>query len=199
MLCDLPEAHEHVRLHLASSELPEERHWRTIPAHVAFNLTDGHSHLSGEKLIDMNPLPMHDSPWSAEVETHVSSVWLEHDRSWHAERQACLHVLTEAPQCRGSWHGSVRVFAAHTPCVSCLACLVQTWCALQPGVKVLVHFDTWESAYAACVSAVPVLAGLVEPCPDWRADWDGCSSSNEPVGFPDCVRDWRADWDDVDT
>jgi len=75
-------------------------------------------------------------------------VFVEHDRSSHAERMALLSVGDVIQDAGGKLHpdskigGSVCVYATHTPCISCLAVFCQFKRRL-PDVKLYFYFDTW--------------------------------------------------------
>jgi len=76
-------------------------------------------------------------------------VFVEHDRSPHAERMAMLFLGEEIKSRGGKLHpdakikGGVCVYASHTPCISCLACFCQFRRKL-PGVNLWVCFDDWH-------------------------------------------------------
>lgn len=75
-------------------------------------------------------------------------VFVEHDRSSHAERMALISVGEIIKQAGGKLHpdsairGSTAVYASHTPCISCLAVFCQFKRKL-PNVKLYFLFDTW--------------------------------------------------------
>lgn len=79
----------------------------------------------------------------------ILPVFVDHDRSSHSERQALLMMLQHVNVDRktegvedGS-KGQARVYATHTPCISCLSSMCQfTRC--WPGATVKVTFDTWK-------------------------------------------------------
>jgi len=75
-------------------------------------------------------------------------VFVEHDRSSHAERMALLSIGDVIKETGGKLHpdskisGSVCVYATHTPCISCLAVFCQFKRRL-PGVNLYFYYDTW--------------------------------------------------------
>ncbi|CAK9114146.1 Uncharacterized protein SCF082_LOCUS52881 [Durusdinium trenchii] len=92
-------------------------------------------------------------PWGYAVSKPEVSEWLlpvfvEHDRSSHAERMALLAVGQLVKSAGGKLHpdspvkGTVSVYASHTPCISCMAVFCQFKQRL-PGVKLYVCFDKW--------------------------------------------------------
>ena len=146
------EGREKVRAQLASSvcELPVEPHTRSMPSYVSFELSDGIAEFVGAKLV--HPAI---SKCSEEFEAMVVPVRLGNDRAGHSERQACLHVLAEVQRARAPLRGSVRLFAAHTPCCSCLACICQLRCVLGPHVDIAVDFDLWKDTCRAAAALAP--------------------------------------------
>lgn len=80
----------------------------------------------------------------------ILPVFVDHDRSAHAERQAMLVFLEDAPideKTEGvkatGVEGQLRIYASHTPCISCLSSMAQfTRCFEGAGMKVT--FDTWR-------------------------------------------------------
>lgn len=93
-------------------------------------------------------------PWGYAAEKPGVSEWLlpvfvEHDRSSHAERMALL-ALGETIKAAGMTihpdskiRGAVCVYASHTPCISCMAVFAQFKRKL-PGVQLYFTFDTWQ-------------------------------------------------------
>eukprot|EP00931_Biecheleriopsis_adriatica_P059042 TRINITY_DN35266_c0_g1_i1.p1 TRINITY_DN35266_c0_g1~~TRINITY_DN35266_c0_g1_i1.p1 ORF type:complete len:685 (-),score=137.67 TRINITY_DN35266_c0_g1_i1:65-2119(-) len=82
-------------------------------------------------------------------------IFVEHDRGTHAERQALLHAVSELEMLAGSEpeslrhaRGEVRLFAVHTPCISCLAVFCQFRAAF-PEVDLRVEFDDWPATRQA--------------------------------------------------
>jgi len=78
----------------------------------------------------------------------ILPVFVDHDRSAHAERQAMLLLLEDAPigQDEGvlpEVKGQMRVYASHTPCISCLSSMCQFTRAFE-GAGLKVTFDTWR-------------------------------------------------------
>jgi len=77
-------------------------------------------------------------------------VFVEHDRSSHAERMAMLAVGESVKAAGGKLHpdskvrGVSAIYAAHTPCISCLTCFCQFKQRL-PNVRLYFYFDTWEN------------------------------------------------------
>jgi hypothetical protein len=79
----------------------------------------------------------------------ILPVFVDHDRSAHAERQAMLVFLEDAPiddrteGVKPGVKGQIRIYASHTPCISCLSSMCQfTRCFEGAGLKVT--FDTWR-------------------------------------------------------
>eukprot|EP00439_Symbiodinium_sp_Y106_P024252 s4895_g2.t4 len=79
----------------------------------------------------------------------ILPVFVDHDRSSHAERQALLVLLQAAPidpvseGVKKGVTGQMRVFASHTPCISCLSSMCQfTRCFEGAGISVT--YDTWK-------------------------------------------------------
>jgi len=82
-------------------------------------------------------------------------VFAQHDRSNHAERQALMKVIARVQEACGAQTdeefereaaettGTVRLYASHTPCISCMACFCQ-FQRLFPKVKLCVDFDDWR-------------------------------------------------------
>eukprot|EP00439_Symbiodinium_sp_Y106_P042703 s3497_g5.t1 len=83
-----------------------------------------------------------------EVSEWLLPVFVEHDRSSHAERMALLAVGKLVKSAGAKLHpdssvsGMVGVYATHTPCISCMAVFCQFKQKL-PGVKLYVCFDKW--------------------------------------------------------
>lgn len=79
----------------------------------------------------------------------ILPVFVDHDRSNHAERQAMLVFLEALPIDKKSEGviegvtGSLRVHATHTPCISCLSSMCQLTRAF-PGANLKVTFDIWK-------------------------------------------------------
>lgn len=78
----------------------------------------------------------------------ILPVFVDHDRSSHAERQALLVLLESLPihEDEGVEHrvrGAMRVYASHTPCISCLSSMCQFSRAFE-GADLKVTFDTWR-------------------------------------------------------
>jgi len=76
-------------------------------------------------------------------------VFVEHDRSPHAERMALLGLGDAIEEAGGDLHpdspikGTACIYASHTPCISCLAVFCQLRRRL-PGVRLWVFFDAWK-------------------------------------------------------
>eukprot|EP00440_Ansanella_granifera_P050438 gb/GFBE01054668.1/.p1 GENE.gb/GFBE01054668.1/~~gb/GFBE01054668.1/.p1 ORF type:complete len:345 (+),score=45.64 gb/GFBE01054668.1/:1-1035(+) len=92
-------------------------------------------------------------PWGYAVGKPEVSEWLlpvfvEHDRSSHAERMALVALGDLVKSAGGKLHpdspvhGAAAVYASHTPCISCMAVFCQFKRRL-PGVKLYVCFDKW--------------------------------------------------------
>lgn len=92
-------------------------------------------------------------PWGypygkPEVSEWLLPVFVEHDRSGHAERMALLALGEQVKAAGGALHpdspvhGAVSVYASHTPCISCMAVFCQFQRKL-PNVRLYVNFDTW--------------------------------------------------------
>ena len=87
--------------------------------------------------------------------SYVLPVFAQHDRSNHAERQALIKVISRVQEASGAKTdaefeaecaevtGTVRLYASHTPCISCMACFCQ-FQRLFPKVKLCVDFDDWR-------------------------------------------------------
>merc|ERR1719356_572722 len=87
--------------------------------------------------------------------SYVLPVFAQHDRSNHAERQALIKVISRVQEASGAQNdaeferecaevtGTVRLYASHTPCISCMACFCQ-FQRLFPKVKLCVDFDDWR-------------------------------------------------------
>merc|ERR1712217_277667 len=87
--------------------------------------------------------------------SYVLPVFAQHDRSNHAERQALIKVISRVQEACGAQTdeefeaecaevtGTVRLYASHTPCISCMACFCQ-FQRLFPKVKLCVDFDDWR-------------------------------------------------------
>lgn len=87
--------------------------------------------------------------------SYVLPVFAQHDRSNHAERQALIKVIARVQEASGAKTdaefeaecaevtGTVRLYASHTPCISCMACFCQ-FQRLFPKVKLCVDFDDWR-------------------------------------------------------
>lgn len=78
----------------------------------------------------------------------ILPVFVDHDRSSHAERQALLLMLEDAPigtdeGVAPEVKGRMRVYASHTPCISCLSSMCQFTRAFE-GAKLGVTFDQWK-------------------------------------------------------
>jgi len=79
----------------------------------------------------------------------ILPVFVDHDRSAHAERQALLVLLEAAPidpvneGVKKDTTGCIRVFCSHTPCISCLSSMCQLTRAFE-GASITVAFDTWK-------------------------------------------------------
>lgn len=82
-------------------------------------------------------------------------MFAQHDRSNHAERQALIKIIARVQEACGAntddefeeecanVTGTVRLYASHTPCISCMACFCQ-FQRLFPKVKLCVDFDDWR-------------------------------------------------------
>lgn len=84
-------------------------------------------------------------PWE-QGEVLLPPIYAYHDRAQHAERRALLQVaqlLTENGAPGMSPVGTVRLYAVHTPCISCLAVFSQ-FKALFPRVRLTVAFASWQ-------------------------------------------------------
>eukprot|EP00929_Paragymnodinium_shiwhaense_P068998 TRINITY_DN34810_c0_g1_i2.p1 TRINITY_DN34810_c0_g1~~TRINITY_DN34810_c0_g1_i2.p1 ORF type:complete len:525 (+),score=126.66 TRINITY_DN34810_c0_g1_i2:342-1916(+) len=103
-----------------------------------------------ERRVDRKPRPKLRAPGS-----YVLPVFAQHDRSNHAERQALIKVIARVQEACGAQTdsefeaeaaevtGTVRLYASHTPCISCMACFCQ-FQRLFPKVKLCVDFDDWR-------------------------------------------------------
>lgn len=86
---------------------------------------------------------------------YLLPVFAQHDRSNHAERQALLKLIARVQEACGATSdeefekecqevtGWVRLYASHTPCISCMACFCQ-FQRLFPKVQLSVDFDDWR-------------------------------------------------------
>ena len=80
-------------------------------------------------------------------------VFVEHDRSRHAERHALLKIIQKIQREGRCFHqisGEICLYAAHTPCISCLAVFCQFRC-LFPHVRLNVQFDDWSTTRRALI------------------------------------------------
>jgi len=79
----------------------------------------------------------------------ILPVFVDHDRSSHAERQALLVLLEAAPidsvseGVKDGVTGQMRVYASHTPCISCLSSMCQFTRCFE-GADIQVTYDTWK-------------------------------------------------------
>merc|ERR1719215_206044 len=78
----------------------------------------------------------------------ILPVFVDHDRSTHAERQALLVILQALPTAKDEGvpmdiKGKARVWATHTPCISCLSSMMQFTRAFE-GASLAVGFDVWK-------------------------------------------------------
>jgi len=78
----------------------------------------------------------------------ILPVFVDHDRSAHAERQVLLSMLENVPKNKDEGvmptiKGQVRVYASHTPCISCLSSMMQFSRAFENG-NIKVTFDVWK-------------------------------------------------------
>uniref|UniRef100_A0A7S4Q418 Uncharacterized protein n=1 Tax=Alexandrium monilatum TaxID=311494 RepID=A0A7S4Q418_9DINO len=78
-------------------------------------------------------------------------VFIEHDRSMHAERHALQTFLESVSDEAGessppAVSAAVRLYAAHVPCTSCLTVFCQLAHAI-PGVRLQVRFDAWDETF----------------------------------------------------
>ena len=96
---------------------------------------------------------------SRRFRAEVLPVFIAHARDNHAERGALQALLASAKGKRGV----AALYAAHTPCVSCLAGCMHV-AELVPGVSLRVAFDTWEQArsLALALEELPPAEGTHE-------------------------------------
>lgn len=79
----------------------------------------------------------------------ILPVFVDHDRTNHAERQTLLLILEHLEMdnihegVAGEVTGHARVYASHTPCISCLSSMCQYTRAF-PGSHLKVTYDTWR-------------------------------------------------------
>ncbi|CAK0899264.1 unnamed protein product [Prorocentrum cordatum] len=80
----------------------------------------------------------------------VLPIFVDHDRNNHAERNALLLALEHMPMhsvhegVDGVYEGAIRVYASHTPCISCLSSMCQ-FTRAWPEAKMRVTYDQWRS------------------------------------------------------
>merc|ERR1712194_899923 len=77
--------------------------------------------------------------------SYVLPVFAQHDRSNHAERQALIKVIARVQEASEAQNdaefeaeaaevtGTVRLYASHTPCISCMALLLPVPAPLSQG------------------------------------------------------------------
>jgi len=104
---------------------------------------------------DQDSRPRRNKPKLRNPGSYVLPVFAQHDRSNHAERQALIKVIARVQEACGAQTdeeferecaevtGTVRLYASHTPCISCMACFCQ-FQRLFPKVKLCVDFDDWR-------------------------------------------------------
>mmetsp|Transcript_35205 Transcript_35205/g.76050 ORF Transcript_35205/g.76050 Transcript_35205/m.76050 type:complete len:351 (+) Transcript_35205:49-1101(+) len=103
---------------------------------------------SGDEWLHCRGRPWGYAVGKPEVSEWLLPVFVEHDRSSHAERMALLAIGNLVKSSGGKLHpdspvkGMVSVYATHTPCISCMAVFCQFKQRL-PGVKLYVCFDKW--------------------------------------------------------
>eukprot|EP00929_Paragymnodinium_shiwhaense_P108499 TRINITY_DN74815_c0_g1_i1.p1 TRINITY_DN74815_c0_g1~~TRINITY_DN74815_c0_g1_i1.p1 ORF type:complete len:471 (-),score=108.28 TRINITY_DN74815_c0_g1_i1:120-1532(-) len=107
--------------------------------------SQGHAQLKNEEVQVNSRAVGHND---AKFNIWILPVFVDHDRSNHAERQAMLVLLEALPldPDEGVVHdvtGSMRVYATHTPCISCLSCMCQFTRAF-PGATLSCAFDIWK-------------------------------------------------------
>lgn len=148
MLQYFTNAREKLAQYLSESEVPLARLSGTMPSFVQWELT---GYNQGEEVKYEGESVAHpgkvNSEWGSELESQISPVFVYHDRSHHSERQACLMVLNSVKDCFNSakpLKGWVKIYASHTPCISCTAAICQLRHVLGPDVSTTVDFETWE-------------------------------------------------------
>jgi len=95
-----------------------------------------------------------------EGEALLPPLFVGHSRGGHAERRALLQIAERILQNAaaagpdaGEPSGTVRLYASHTPCVSCLACFAQ-FRRLFPRVKLVVAFAAWDETRVQVLNSV---------------------------------------------
>eukprot|EP00930_Biecheleria_cincta_P084707 TRINITY_DN74156_c0_g1_i1.p1 TRINITY_DN74156_c0_g1~~TRINITY_DN74156_c0_g1_i1.p1 ORF type:complete len:187 (-),score=18.52 TRINITY_DN74156_c0_g1_i1:141-641(-) len=95
----------------------------------------------------------------------LQPIFASHSRARHAERRGLLMVLQQllaggaAPGHRPT--GNARLFASHTPCISCLAVFSQ-FKALYPRIRLNIAFDTWQETRRRVIRLLPEQADSVQ-------------------------------------
>lgn len=126
-------------------------------------------------------------------------VFAQHDRSNHAERQALIKIIARVQEACGAQTdeefekeaaettGTVRLYASHTPCISCMACFCQ-FQRLFPKVKLCVDFDDWRDTRRMVEIARREQdhkrRGTTPPNYDLEAELSGMSDEEEPAPLP---------------
>jgi len=77
--------------------------------------------------------------------TYLKAVVVVHDRAAHAERSALVTLFQRLEPYQGQASGTVRLFASHTLCISCLAACCQ-FKRLLPQLQLQISFDTWQES-----------------------------------------------------
>lgn len=144
-----PEAQRASRAVLASHdvEATDDPVSSALIAWSSHNLTIGEGPRAVTSLCRTRPVGYGDK---VPVSEWLLPVFVEHDRSNHAERMALLYMGHIVKDAGGRLHpdapikGTVAVYASHTPCISCLSVFCQFKQKL-PGVRLWVIFDAWSS------------------------------------------------------
>ena len=130
------------------NDWPQRASAQRLVVWCAYELFDTHGLVSSNR-----GCVIHTSDVDEVCELPLLPVFVEHDRSKHAERQALLQILRKLKQdrrCLRDIRGQVFLYAVHTPCISCLAVFCQ-FRNLLPHVSLHVHFDDWSATRRALV------------------------------------------------
>ena len=102
------------------------------------------------------------------MQTHkvpLTPIFVEHDRSNHAERWALMSIISDllakgVQPCKfHSVQGDVWLYAVHTPCISCMAVFCQFRKAF-PQVSLCVAFRDWSESRQALQENVKRMEGV---------------------------------------
>lgn len=111
------------------------------------SFSQGHVTRDGEEIVQVRGRSVGHNDYASNI--WILPVFVDHDRSAHAERQALLVMLQAVPMDKDTEGvvegvtGQARVYATHTPCISCLSSMCQfTRCF--PGAGLKVCYDQWK-------------------------------------------------------